>query len=78
MKREQEYCTFRDLRVLICSWNVGNCKPTDLSGSTVENSNFLAECLNSVDSPDIVAFGLQEVIDLDDKTLTASKDPASA
>jgi len=70
LKKEREYCSFRDLRVLICSWNIGSCKPNELSGSP-ENANFLAECLHSVDSPDIIVFGLQEVIDLDNKKLTA-------
>lgn len=70
--READYCTFRDLRVLVCSWNIDSAKPTDLGGSE-DNATFLEQVLSSVDSPDIIVFGFQEVIPLTDKKLTASK-----
>ena len=55
---------------MVCTWNIDSAKPTDLIG---ENSQFLTECLNSVDSPEIIIFGFQEVIPLTDKKLTASQ-----
>ncbi|WWC63188.1 uncharacterized protein I303_105788 [Kwoniella dejecticola CBS 10117] len=68
--RQADYCTYRDIKLLVCSWNIDSAKPTDLSGSEA-NSTWLAECLNSVDSPDIIVFGFQEVIPLTDKKITA-------
>ncbi|KAK8854864.1 hypothetical protein IAR55_003603 [Kwoniella newhampshirensis] len=68
--RQPEYCGFRDINLLVCSWNIDSAKPTDLSGSEA-NSKFLEECLMSVDSPDIIVFGFQEVIPLTDKKLSA-------
>ncbi|EIW67338.1 hypothetical protein TREMEDRAFT_45320 [Tremella mesenterica DSM 1558] len=68
--RQPDYCTFRDIRLLVCSWNIDSAKPTDLAGSEA-NALFLEECLGSVESPDIVVFGFQEVIPLTDRKLTA-------
>lgn len=70
MKREHEFSTFRDLNVLIVSWNLDSAKPDALNG-TSENINFLHEALTSVDSPDIIAFGLQELIDLESRKMAA-------
>lgn len=66
--RQPEYCTYRELKAMVCTWNIDSAKPHDLVG---ENARFLDECLNSVDSPDIIVFGFQEVIPLTDKKLTA-------
>lgn len=70
-EREAEYCRFRNLKILISSWNIDSSKPSDLSGSS-ENQSFLQECITSVDSPDVLVFGWQEVIDLNNRKLTAS------
>jgi hypothetical protein len=72
VQRQPQYCQLRDVRVLVCSWNIDSAKPTDLIGS-VENTTFLEQVLNSVDSPDIIVFGFQEVVPLTDKKLTASE-----
>jgi hypothetical protein len=70
MKRETEFSSFRDLNVLIVSWNLDSAKPDALTG-TAENVNFLHDVLTSVDSPDIIAFGLQELIDLESRKMAA-------
>lgn len=70
MKREHEFSSFRDLKVLIVSWNLDSQKPDALTG-TPENVNFLHDVLTSVDSPDIIAFGLQELIDLESRKMAA-------
>lgn len=70
MKREHEFSTFRDLRVLIVSWNLDSQKPDSLTG-TPDNINFLHDVLTSVDSPDVIAFGLQELIDLESRKMAA-------
>lgn len=63
-KLEKNFSQFRKISVLFISWNIGAIKPEQLSGSK-ENSSFLYDALNSVDSPDIIVFGLQEVVPLD-------------
>ena len=69
-KREVEYCTFRDLNIVLCTWNIGASKPSDLArGNPPEN--FLENVLRSMDSPDLIVFGFQELVDLEDKRLTA-------
>lgn len=81
-QRESDYCTFKPVRLLIVSWNTDASKPTDLTDSTKysffgksqqnsNNSSFLSNVLNSTQSPDIIVFGFQELIDLEDKKLTA-------
>ncbi|KAG8720290.1 hypothetical protein FRC08_000650 [Ceratobasidium sp. 394] len=68
-KREQQYSTYRDIKVLICTWNIDSQKPDSLSGDY--NRNFFDNMLKSGDRPDIIVFGFQEVIDLENKKLTA-------
>ncbi|OCH87674.1 DNase I-like protein [Obba rivulosa] len=70
LKRESEFSTFRKLKVLIVSWNVDSAKPDQLTGPP-ENVNFLHDVLTSVDSPDIISFGLQELIDLESRRMAA-------
>lgn len=70
-KREREYSTYRDVKVLICTWNIDSAKPEALTGNR-DNTSFLDNVLGSVDRPDIIVFGFQEVIDLENKKLTAS------
>ena len=56
--------------MLLISWNVDAARPDALTDD-VANVNFLHDALQSVDSPDIIAFGLQEVIDLESRKMTA-------
>jgi len=70
--RQPEYCTYRKIRSLSISWNIDASRPTDLVGPP-DNYEFLQQALTSVDSPDIISIGFQEVIDLENKKLTASK-----
>lgn len=71
LKREASFSTSRNINVLLCTWNIDSAKPESLSG-TPENVSFLDSCLRSVDTPDVLVFGFQEVIDLESKKLTAS------
>lgn len=71
-KREQEFSTFRPLNVLICSWNTDAQKPDTMIGGKPANMTFLKDVLKSVDRPDIIAFGFQELIDLENRSLAAS------
>lgn len=46
-------------------------KPEQLT-STADNAAFLTSVLRSEASPDVIVFGFQELIDLNDKKLQAS------
>lgn len=59
--RQPDYCTFRSVRALSVTWNVDSHRPTDLQGP-VDNLEFLRNVLTSVDSPDIISFGFQEMV----------------
>lgn len=72
LERESEFCSYRELTVLSCSWNIDASKPEQLTGTT-DNAGFLTSVLTSEDSPDVIVFGFQELIDLDDKKLQASE-----
>lgn len=70
--RQVDYCSFREVQALICSWNIDSARPHDLNG-TAENQSFFPQLFDSVDQPpEILVFGFQEVIPLTDKKLTAS------
>lgn len=51
------------------TWNAGAVKPTNLRSN--EDQNFFRELLQPEDPPDIMVFGFQELVDLEDKKITA-------
>jgi hypothetical protein len=65
-ERNIEYCTFREVRVAIMTWNVGAISPFDL-----RSGDFIADAIHAEDPPEILAFGFQEVVDLEDRAVTA-------
>ncbi|RPB08476.1 DNase I-like protein [Morchella conica CCBAS932] len=69
-KRDAEFCSFREIKALICTWNAGACKPQDLL-KDADDRVFLENVLTSVESPDVIVFGFQELVDLENKKLTA-------
>lgn len=64
-ERDVEYCTFRELRAAVITWNVGASTPYDI------RNDFIADAIHAEDPPEILAFGFQEVVDLEDRTVTA-------
>ena len=70
VKHDLEYCSFREIKAVVCTWNAGASKPQDLL-SRSEDAAFLENVLTSVESPGIIVFGFQELVDLEDKKLTA-------
>ncbi len=65
------FSSFRDLSVLVVSWNCDSARPDSLSGEP-RNSKFLHDILQRVDEPpDIISFGFQEVIDLESRKMAA-------
>ncbi|RMD43684.1 hypothetical protein DV735_g1441, partial [Chaetothyriales sp. CBS 134920] len=63
--RELSYCSFREIRAAVVSWNCGACTPYDLP------TDFIADAIHAGDPPEILAFGFQEVVDLEDRAVTA-------
>ncbi|KAI5996569.1 hypothetical protein F5J12DRAFT_853067 [Pisolithus orientalis] len=61
LKREHAFSKFRNLNVLIVSWN----------STDAENAQFFQKVFQSSDGPDIIAFGFQEVIDLESRKMAA-------
>ena len=69
-ERDGEYCSFREITAAILTWNAGASKPDYLQHSPGDSSFFL-EYLSSPDPADIFVFGFQELVDLEDKKVTA-------
>lgn len=74
--RSKEYCHWRDLKILICSWNIDASKPTaqDVNGGA--DRKLFESWLTGMDQegpPDIISVGFQEIVDLESKKMTASK-----
>lgn len=71
-QHDEEYCSFQEMSAAVLTWNAGAAKPNFLRADERDN-NFFREYLTSSDSPDIFVFGFQELVDLEDKKVTASK-----
>uniref|UniRef100_A0A060T4Y1 ARAD1B03542p n=1 Tax=Blastobotrys adeninivorans TaxID=409370 RepID=A0A060T4Y1_BLAAD len=69
---DEEYCTFNDISVRLLTWNAGAAKPQDLERNEVDNS-FLRDLVtcHGEDLPDVFVFGFQELVELDNKSVTA-------
>lgn len=82
--KENKFCEFRQIKSLVCSWNIDSSKPAELFNSN-RSASFLKDVLTSsfdaasasTSPPEIIAFSLQEVIDLENKKLTASESGAA-
>ncbi|KUI71276.1 hypothetical protein VM1G_06934 [Cytospora mali] len=70
--KDVEYCEFDTLKAMIMTWNAGASTPNSLRYSE-SDSVFIQNLLHSSDSPDILIFGFQELVDLEDKTATAKR-----
>jgi endonuclease/exonuclease/phosphatase family metal-dependent hydrolase len=64
-KRDIEYCSFREIRAAVVTWNVGAASPYSLK------TDFVADVIRPDDPPELLVFGFQEVVDLEDRTVTA-------
>ncbi|KAL5350531.1 hypothetical protein ACLOAV_004100 [Pseudogymnoascus australis] len=68
--RDVEFCTFENIRTLVMTWNAGASTPSSLRNSD-QDASFVRNLLKSSGSPDILIFGFQELVDLEDKKATA-------
>ncbi|KAI9835235.1 MAG: hypothetical protein M1838_005358 [Thelocarpon superellum] len=69
-ENDVEYCQFREAQVLVMTWNAGASKPGTFKRDDVDNA-FFQHLLQESEAPEILVFGFQELIDLEDKRLTA-------
>lgn len=68
---DTDYCNFREIKTVVVTWNAGASTPTSLRYDEKDVSSF-REVLHVDSPPEILVFGFQELVDLDDKKLTAS------
>jgi hypothetical protein len=69
-QRDSEYCEFREISARVMTWNAGATKPTTLR-HTEQDRNFYRELIEPDNPPDILVFGFQELVDLENKKITA-------
>ncbi|WBW73176.1 inositol polyphosphate phosphatase Inp53 [Schizosaccharomyces osmophilus] len=65
-----KYSSFDNISALVCSWNAGASKPSDFRSQDA-GPDFIKALLKENGYPDIVVFGFQELVDLENKKLTA-------
>ena len=65
-----EYCIFNEVRTVVMTWNAGASTPSNLRHDDKGISVF-RDIIQSRSPPDILMFGFQELVDLEDKKLTA-------
>ncbi|KAF5974899.1 inositol polyphosphate 5-phosphatase [Fusarium coicis] len=70
--KDTQYCDFDEIRALFFTWNAGASTPSSLRHSGGD-STFFQDLVQSSGSPDILVFGFQELVDLEDKKLTAKR-----
>ncbi|KAI0115514.1 Endonuclease/exonuclease/phosphatase [Nemania sp. FL0031] len=69
---DSQYSVFEDIKVQALTWNAGASTPSSLRYSD-DDAAFIQNLLQSSDCPDILVFGFQELVDLEDKTATAKR-----
>lgn len=70
--KETQYCHFNELSLVVMTWNAGAATPHNLRYSDGDSS-FFQDFVQASNSPDILVFGFQELVDLEDKTATAKR-----
>ncbi|KAL4805048.1 Endonuclease/exonuclease/phosphatase [Aspergillus unguis] len=65
-KRDVDFCTFREISAVIMTWNAGASTP-----GSVRTSTFIQDAIHPENPPEILVFGFQELVDLENKKITA-------
>ena len=69
-ERDVDYCLFREIFAKVVTWNAGAATPTHLRYEEEDSKIF--ECILQDGRPaELLVFGFQELVDLEDKKLTA-------
>lgn len=69
---EERFCSFEQIKTLVMTWNVGAATPRTLRYSDQDKA-FFPDLLKESNLPDILVFGFQELVDLEDTKTTASE-----
>jgi len=69
--QEPDFCEMQTINALVMTWNAGASTPYHLQHSD-QDASFFRDLLQNSNSPDILVFGFQELVDLEDKKTTAS------
>ncbi|KAK8229080.1 Endonuclease/exonuclease/phosphatase [Phyllosticta capitalensis] len=69
-EHDVDFCEFREIKATVMTWNAGASKPTSLKINQ-QDGNFFRQLLTPEDPSDIYVFGFQELVDLEDKKVTA-------
>lgn len=69
-QHDSQYCTFREITAAVMTWNAGASKPHYLQQDESDRE-FLRDYVTAGEPPDIFVFGFQELVDLEDKKVTA-------
>jgi hypothetical protein len=70
--QDHNFCDFQQIRTLVMTWNAGASTPHSLRYAE-QDASFFPDLLQGSQSPDILVFGFQELVDLEDKKTTASE-----
>ncbi|THY42452.1 DNase I-like protein [Aureobasidium pullulans] len=69
-QNDSEFCSFEEITAGVLTWNAGAVKPNHLKGSE-RDAAFFRDYFSSNTPPDILIFGFQELVDLENKKVTA-------
>lgn len=70
--QEAEFCELSKIKALVMTWNAGASTPYHLQHADTETKDFFPDLVRGSDAPEILIFGFQELVDLEDKKTTAS------
>lgn len=74
-QHDSEFCSFDDIGVLYVTWNAGAARPSDLDRTDYDrmflSTAFNRACPDYKNGPEIIVFGFQELVELDNKSVTA-------
>ncbi|KAL8819185.1 MAG: hypothetical protein Q9223_002338 [Gallowayella weberi] len=68
--QDASWCNFEEIEAAVMTWNAGACTPASLRYG-LSGPNMLHLIFSSGRAPDLLVLGFQELVDLEDKRLTA-------
>jgi hypothetical protein len=69
--QEAKFSELRNIKALVMTWNAGATTPYHLQHAD-QDASFFRDLFQGSGSPDVLVFGFQELVDLEDKKTTAS------
>lgn len=69
--QEASFCELQSIKALVMTWNAGATTPYHLQHSD-QDAAFFKSLIQESDCPDVIVFGFQELVDLEDKKTVTS------